>query len=79
MKNKNIKTPNPLILRTDILIMNCPFTNLFGKWLPSMYPPELMINESTKHLEFDNSDHLSSKIYSKRDLNFLYCKFSLPL
>ncbi len=49
----------------------------FAQWLPSIYPPELEIKETTEttctasfldlHLEFDRSGKLSTKIYDKRD------------
>ena len=58
-------------------MMYCQSTTLFGKLLSSIYPPELKIKDTTEtacsvpflglHLEFDNSGHLSIKIYDKRD------------
>ena len=55
------------------------YNSSFSQWLPSIYPPELEIKETTctettctasfldLHLEFDSSGKLSTKIYDKRD------------
>ena len=66
----------------------------FARWLPSIYPPELEIKETTEtscsasfldlHLEYDTSGHLSTKIYDKRDdfnfkiINFPYMCSNIP-
>ena len=67
----------------DVLSINNPS---FAEWIPSIYPPELEIKETTEstcstsfldlHLEFDTSGHLSTKIYDKRDdFNFKIINF----
>ena len=45
-KHKNIY---PLTSHTDVLTMYCPSTTLatFDKWLPSIYPQELEVKETT--------------------------------
>ena len=58
----------------DVLSINNP---RFAEFLPSIYPPELEIKETTAttssasyldlYLEFDDSGKLSTKIYDKRD------------
>ena len=75
----------------DVLSINNPS---FAQWLPSIYPPELEIKETTEttctasfldlHLEFDSSGKLSTKIYDKRDdfdfkiINFPYLCSNIP-
>ena len=75
----------------DVLSINNPS---FSQWLPSIYPPELEIKETTEttctasfldlHLEFDSSGKLSTKIYDKRDdfdfkiINFPYLCSNIP-
>ena len=67
----------------DVLSINNP---QFAKWIPSIYPPELEIKETTEtsrstsfldlYLEFDENGHLSTKIYDKRDdFNFKIINF----
>ena len=58
----------------DVLSIN---NDKFAEYIPLIYPPELEIKETTDtdhsvsfldlHLEFDDSGHLSTKIYDKRD------------
>ena len=66
----------------------------FAEYIPSIYPPELEIKETTDtdhsvsfldlYLEFDNSGHLSTKIYDKRDdfnfdiVNFPHLDSNIP-
>ena len=75
----------------DVLSINNPS---FAAWIPSIYPPELEIKETTDttcstsfldlHLEFDTNGHLSTKIYNKRDdfnfkiINFPNMKSNIP-
>jgi len=75
----------------DVLSIN---NSSFSQWLPSIYPPELEIKETTEtpcsasfldlHLEFDSSGKLSTKIYDKRDdfdfkiINFPYLCSNIP-
>lgn len=75
----------------DVLSINNP---KFGEWLPFIYPPELEIKETTDtassasfldiYLEFDDSSHLSTKIYDKRDdfdfkiINFPFMCSNIP-
>ena len=95
VKNKQIKDVKSFnfIYRyiDDVLSINNPS---FREWLPSIYPPELEIKETTEttcsasfldlHLEYDNSGHLSTKIYDKRDdfsfkiINFPYMCSNIP-
>jgi hypothetical protein len=67
----------------DVLSINNP---RFAEFLPSIYPPELEIKETTAtassasyldiYLEFDDSGKLSTKIYDKRDdFNFKIINF----
>jgi len=95
IKNKKIKDARSFNFTyryiDDVLSINNPS---FGRLLPSKYPPELEIKETTEtacstsfldlHLEFDNSGHLSTKIYDKRDdfnfeiINFPYLCSNIP-
>ena len=95
IKNKKIKDARSFNFTyryiDDVLSINNPS---FGRLLPSIYPPELEIKETTEtacstsfldlHLEFDNSGHLSTKIYDKRDdfnfeiINFPYLCSNIP-
>ena len=95
VRNKNIKDAKSFNFTyryiDDVLSINNPS---FAKWLPSIYPPELEIKETTEttcaasfldlHLEFDSSGKLSTKIYDKRDdfdfkiINFPYLCSNIP-
>jgi hypothetical protein len=63
----------------DVLSINNP---RFAEFLPLIYPPDLEIKETTDtaswglYLEYDDSGHLSTKIYDKRnDFNFKIINF----
>ena len=95
VKNKKIKDARSFNFTyryiDDVLSINNPS---FARWLPSIYPPELEIKETTEtscsasfldlHLEYDTSGHLSTKIYDKRDdfnfkiINFPYMCSNIP-
>ena len=78
VKNKKIKEARSFNLTfryiDDVLSVN---NKTFARWIPSTYPPELEIKETTDsacstsfldlHLEYDPGGHLSTKIYDKRD------------
>ena len=87
VKNKKMKEARSFNLTfryiDDVLSVN---NTSFGRWIPSIYPPELEIKETTEsncftsfldlHLEFDPGGHLSTKIYDKRDdFNFQIINF----
>ena len=87
VKNKKIKEARSFNLTfryiDDVLSVN---NKTFARWIPSIYPPELEIKETTDsacstsfldlHLEYDPGGHLSTKIYDKRDdFNFEIINF----
>ena len=95
VKNKKIKEARSFNLTfryiDDVLSIN---NKTFATWIPSIYPSELEIKETTEsacstsfldlHLEFDSGGHLSTKIYDKRDdfnfkiINFPNLKSNIP-
>ena len=80
---------NSLTLHTDILMMYCPSTTLLQVYgyKKAIYSLEREIKETTEtacsetfwdlHIEFDNSGHLSTKIYDKND-DFIFYIINFP-